>query len=67
MQSITETIKISHKKIDVGKKNISFLKELKTGYLPMDLSQFRYFSKKLTFFEGWGGLNDRSGIELFIP
>ncbi len=29
-----------------------FLKEQKTGYLPMHLSQFRSFLRKLTFFEG---------------
>jgi hypothetical protein len=36
-------------------KSMWFLKEQKTGYLPMHLSQFRKFLRKLTFFEGWGG------------
>ncbi len=47
--------KFSGKK-KVLKKKLSFLKDLKTGYRPMHLSQFRNFWRKLTFFWG-GGLN----------
>jgi hypothetical protein len=40
-------------------KSMWFLKEQKTSYLPMHLSQFRKFLRKLTFFEGGGGLKER--------
>ena len=49
-QVITEIIKISHQRRDIGKGTISFLKDLKTGYLPIHFSPFRSFSRKLTFF-----------------
>jgi len=41
--SIAEIIKIFHQRRGISKKTISFLKEQKTGYLPMHLSQFRNF------------------------
>ena len=42
-------------------KNMSYLKDLKTGYLPMYLSQFRNLLRKLTFFEV-GGLKSRFSL-----
>jgi hypothetical protein len=40
-QWITEIIKIFHQRRVIGKQTISFLRDLKTGYLSMHLSQFR--------------------------
>jgi hypothetical protein len=42
-QLIREIIKIFHQIRGIWQKIISFLKDLKMGYLPMHLSQFRKF------------------------
>jgi hypothetical protein len=52
----TEIIKNFGRKWVIKLKIIVFLKEQTTGYLPMYLSPFRLFWRKLTFFEGGGGL-----------
>ena len=65
-QMLTEIIKTFYQRRGVGKEIISFLKDLKTSYLPMHLSQFRKFLQKLTFFEG-GGLKQGQTVTLEGP